>query len=214
MVERHHPPMADPPRSPPRMKAEEVDGDCYVDPTTRYARKLRAYARELHASCDPVKLANNTCFDLGESVYVKSDIPFKISKRYPNPNQSVYSGPVLVTAKDGNKTITVSRTAHRGYQTVPFSDIQPCFNGVIPGYPADPPSKFETTTRLQRGEAACCVSIVKDGDKKTYYVNWQGFHPFWVSWFREEEFNRQDLKDILVRWRRFLFSTGSSNLTW
>lgn len=218
MVDGFSPPMPSSSRKIPRMYSleeyldwtddpeahvEDYDSedDAYVDPDTRHQRQCKRYRNETHDSYDPTKRSQNECFRGGSGVYVKSDIPFTMSRRYPNPNPPVYLGPVSVGARDGNKTMTVTSTAHRvGEFTVPASHIKACFQSITSGYPVQPPwDLYEKTRRMQRGEVACCVAIVMNGNKKVYYVNWQGVNPFWLSWIREEEFNVQDLKDILAR---------------
>lgn len=180
---------------------DDSDDDWGVDADTRHLKQSKRKKNKAQESYNPANKADNKCFNGETDVYVKSDIPFNMSRRYPNPNPPVYLGPVGICSIDGNKTMTVTAPAHRdGLMTVPFSHIQPCFNSVVSGYPVEPPWETnEATRRMQRGEVACCVAIIKKGEHKEYYVNWQGVNPFWVSSFGEAEFNRQDLKDILAR---------------
>ncbi|KAG5354888.1 hypothetical protein CJU89_6693 [Yarrowia sp. B02] len=186
-VDGYHAPLPRPPKpSPPKYsidtylewldngcQEEDIDEDAFVTPETSSLRNFNRVKNSLMSTFDPRLKATNGCFDDGRGVYVKADIPFTHSKKYAKPNPPVFLGPVVVSAKDGNRTVSVSGTAHLGPRTVPFKDVKPIFQSVIPGYPVQLPwEHYEKIRRMQQGEVACCVAIVKDGSRTVYYVNW------------------------------------------
>ncbi|KAG5361767.1 hypothetical protein CJU90_3200 [Yarrowia sp. C11] len=185
-----------------REEANDSDNEYCLNPDEREVKYAKKSTQRLIDAYDPAKGANNLCFNSrGATVYVKSDVAFKLSSKYKNHTQPVYLGPLYIDARRENAFV-VSAPAHKkGHQwEVPFEAIQPCFKSIIPGYPVEPPwDTSEQIRRMRMGEVASCVATCTDRGVKHYYVNWKGCNPHWVSWITEREFNQYDLKEILAR---------------